>query len=245
MEGYSIESQRLAELAKIWHKNKHYFLIILLIATAIIVGSYLLRTHKATQSREASELYQTMIEAIKVDDKAQAATIGKQLIGDYKRTPYALLATMLLSKFAVEEEDYSAAIAQFKQVTAKKNQRDPLWHIAKIRLARLLHHIGNSEQALQELTVDSADYLALYEEVKGDIYLDLHEADKARQAYQTAIKNAIDENKPWLMAKLAEVGSNTQLTPDNSAIDLATDDAADAVESVETETTEVLNGNAE
>jgi predicted negative regulator of RcsB-dependent stress response len=61
-------------------------------------------------------------------------------------------------------------------------------HIARLRLGKLLLAMGEGAQALALLEPVKADaYGAEYEELKGDIYAETGQPDKARQAYRLAL----------------------------------------------------------
>lgn len=213
MENSKISEQTLAAdpeltmLKNFLQRYGRYMLIALIIMSLTMIGYNVVRKNKENKSREASTLYDMMLKAVESADKDKATLLGKQILSDYKRTPYALLSSMLLAKFLVDGGDFDGAIAQLQQITTKTYYKDPLWHIAKARLARLLHSIGKDDLALKELENDADDYVALYEEIKGDIYVKSNDYNKAHAAYEKAIASTMSDNKTWLNAKLAEIAS--------------------------------------
>ncbi len=170
-----------------------------------IVGTHLFRKYQFQKRVEASNIYQSMLAAVQNENLDKVKALGIQLENCYKETPYAQLSALILAKIAVDEGNIQAAIVELRQVFCTCGQT-LLSHVAKIRLARLLHAIGDNKTALKELEGSKNGYEALYEEVKGDIYLTLNQEDKAKKAYQNAVSISQGVNKlPWLQLKLLDL----------------------------------------
>ncbi len=142
------------------------------------------------QTLKASSIYDNMITYLQKQDKTQVITEANVLMQQYGKTPYASLAALVLAKLDIEESNLDAAAQHLR--FAIKGEENSIQQIAKTRLARVLAEQKNYQEALDLLT--SKDpmpaYVTLFEETKGDIYLMQQDKDKARLAYQNAIKAA-------------------------------------------------------
>lgn len=206
MEGYQTEEQQLVAIREFWQKNKTFILLCLLVFCGILFGTHMLRQHTAKQAEQASNLYQEMLLAVRKVDIVVAKEKGKLLLKKYRSTPYAALGAMILAKISIDEKNLPAAMDNFRYVV-KNSKKNPLWHVAKIRLARLLHANKEELAALKELDNPSNGYVALYEELKGDIYVSLNDLIKARESYKKAILNSNGSPVPWLEMKLANINT--------------------------------------
>ena len=206
MEAYQTEDQELAIILKFLKENGRFILTLILIICCSFFGIHKFKQYQENYRARASDLYQEMLSAIKNDDFTVAKDKGQTLINKYRRTPYSLFSAMLLAKMAIDEQDIDTALTKLRWIV-DHHKKAPLWHVAKIKIARLLHATGNSEAALKELNNTPNGYEVLYEEVKGDIYFSMNELDKAREAYKKAITSVpMDNMVPWLQLKLQDLG---------------------------------------
>ena len=68
-------------------------------------------------------------------------------------------------------------------------------------------HEPNNKKALEILNSKPNGYVPLYDELKGDIYVAKGEVEKARIAYESALKNSNTDNvSPFLRLKLEDLG---------------------------------------
>lgn len=208
MEGYQTDEQRFSAVVNMLSSNKKVIIMFFVILLSIITAKYWYEEVKDKSMQQASKEYEKVLLAIEDGKVEQAVDLSEMLIRNHQNSPYAILTGMYLAKVKLNDSDMLAAIEQLKQVVKKSNKENPLWHVAKVRLARLLHKNGQSDQALAELEKDPKGYIALYEELKGDIYVETESLDKAKIAYKKAIENTYNDNKNWIIAKLADIGGN-------------------------------------
>lgn len=206
MEGYQTEEQQLVAIREFWQHNKMFILLCSLVFCGILFGTHMLRQHTAKRAEQASNLYQEMLQAVRKVDIAVAKDKGTLLLKEYRQTPYAALGAMMLAKISIDEKDLPTAIDNFRYVV-KNSKKNPLWHIAKIKLARLLHANHEDLDALKELDNPANGYVPLYEELKGDIYVVLNDLIKARESYKKAILSSNGSPVPWLEMKLTNINT--------------------------------------
>ncbi len=161
---------------------------------------YRLQVQK-TRTIAASSLYDTVI----MNNQLEAA---KEILANYSNTTYASLAALALAKSSVEQNN-GAEAQKYLQIAIEKAQFDDVKWIAVERLARVLAEQKKFTEAetLLENTKIKSSYVPLFEEVKGDLYLMQNEREKARLAYQKALR-AIPEGIPTtrLQLKYTDVG---------------------------------------
>ncbi len=206
MEGYQTEEQQLVVLHEFWKRNRLFILSLIVLFCVILFGTQMYRRYEVRQAEQASILYQEVLSAVQKTDVNVAKTKGALLLKKYSRTPYAALGAMILAKISIDEEDLPTAIDKFRYIV-KNSAKNPLWHVAKIKLARLLHANKEHQEALKELDNPPNGYVQLYEELKGDIYVTLKDLDKARESYRKAISNANGNLVPWLEMKLTNINT--------------------------------------
>lgn len=159
------------------------------------------------QALKASFIYDNMISHMQKQDKKEALAEANTLMQQYEKTPYARLAALLLAKLDIEQSNLEAAASHLR--FAIQGEANAIQQIAKVRLARVLAEQKNYQEALDLLTPKTPmpAYTTLFEETKGDIYLMQKNKDKARLAYQNAIKAAPpDAPIARLQLKQADLG---------------------------------------
>ena len=211
MEGYKSEGKEVSVLVNYWQAYGRSFLLITTLVILVFFGNNSYKQYKKNKAENASLLYQQMLVAQYQNNKVKSKLQGEEIIKEFSSTPYALLAGMMLAKNSIDEGKVDEALERFQSSLQLADSNMPLWHVVKIRFARLLHSSGNSEKALEELNTVPDGYVAMYEEIKGDIYLSMNEIAKAKSAYTRAMKHAAEEGKLLLQLKLVDAGVDTSL----------------------------------
>lgn len=210
------DEEQIEAIKKWWKENGTFVIIGLVIGAAAVFGWRAWENHKQEQAATASTLYGQMQDAIVVNDDAQVHSLGRTLVTEYGATPYAAQAALLLAKQNVEAGDLPAARENLQWVV--ENAADEaLGLIARLRLAHVLHAMGENETALRTLGLaDAGVFSALYTQTRGDIYAAMGQSDKARAAYTDALSRMEAQDsgdRAMLEMKLAALGA----TPVNSA----------------------------
>ncbi len=191
MESYTQQDE--VDKLKTWWKSYGNSLVIgLLLGVGILFGNKYWDQNRTEELALASSLYEQLVTNIKNNNsKATKVTSGK-IISDYKSTPYAAMAALLMARVNFEKGDVASAQSQLQWAVDNATE-DTLEHVARIRLARVLLDQGKIKEASKlVLGVDGEDmagYKAEYYEVIGDIYARQGSVASARSAYQKAIDN--------------------------------------------------------
>lgn len=177
--------------------------------------------HQQSVGEAASDIYFDLLDASALaeekPDEANKSTVNhlaEQLKTEYESTSYALYAALLAAKQAVVSDDLAAAEQQIQWVVDRSDEDSSLQLIARLRLARVIYSQGGEENAKRALALiestQAGSHTSAYEEVKGDIYLELGRVSDARQAYQAALTAAgsVGAQKPLLTIKLNDLAQD-------------------------------------
>ncbi len=189
----SLNEFEQAEQVKQWLKKYGPSIVIgILVGIAFLYMWQYWQHRQVDRSTHASEAYdQLVIDASKHNATAIRAQ-ATQIIKDYPKTPYAAMASLILAKQNVADKHYATA-EEHLQWVMQHSKISALQQVARLRAARVLDQQQQPQQALDLLnTVNDKSYLALVDQVKGDILLEMGQVDQARAAYQTAMAAAND-----------------------------------------------------
>ena len=135
----------------------------------------------------ASLHYEKLLDSMALNDTAGAQKAADYLIDRYPHSTYAKLATLLLARNAIAVGNYPLAEQKLKWVM-ESAKLPTLQAMARLRYARLQIEMKQPEAALTTLQkIESNDYLAPAEEIKGDAFVAMHNFLGAKQAYKNAL----------------------------------------------------------
>lgn len=211
MTEYLTEQEQIQQL-KSWVKQ--YGLTVLagiLIAVLITSGWQYWQNYRYRILTHASGVYDEML-AMRAQNNAHETVVqANKLITHYPKTPYAVMAALVLSRNAVIDKNYPEAI---KQLTWAMNhsKNASISEIARIRMARIMIAQKQYKEALSTLAViDDKNFIGMVDEVRGDAYLAQNDIDAARKAYQLALEELpnADVSRPILQMKFANLTTKT------------------------------------
>lgn len=174
------------------------------------VGAWQYMSHeKRVQNEAASVLYESLLSAVRNKDVAEAQHLEGVLIKEHAKSPYATLSALLLASLVPEKT------IPYLETALKVAANSSFEHIVRVRLARALADVQKITEALALLNAVNPpeSYVRLYEEAKGDIYVQNHQLEKAKLAYALALE-ATPSGIPlsWLELKQSDL-------PDNHHVD--------------------------
>jgi predicted negative regulator of RcsB-dependent stress response len=214
METYRTEEEQLAALKSWWKKNGTSVVVGIALSVAAVFGWQSWKENQRIAGEQASELYFTLVEAVTLNDSAQASTVKhlvEQLQTDHESRIYAQYAALLAAKQALLSDDLELAEQQLSWALEKVEKGSSLNKIVLLRLARVIAAKGGEDNLIRALAVieniDGGTHTASFEEVRGDLYWALGREDDARNAYQVAsdaLKNN-SESRLFLDMKLHDL----------------------------------------
>lgn len=208
MEIYLSEEERVEALKKWWKENAKAIIVGISLGLAIIAGWNMWQSSKRAKAEEASAVYQQLLKAVEARQAEPATKLSERLIEQYQNSSYATYGALFMAKLKVESGDLAGA-KKFLQDLLASLKDDSLKHLARLRLGQVMLALGESEGALklvEPLTRDKmGEFESLYEELKGDLYVNLHRPDDARTAYEKA--RQLGESSPMLEVKINDLAA--------------------------------------
>lgn len=208
MDAYQTESQQVEEIKDFFKRNTRAIVVGLVLFCVLFGSMHYWQKSKLVKSSEASDLYQQVLLADLQHDSATLNAKSQEIIDKYSSTPYAQFAAFMLAKEAVDKKDYATASDKLRWVIAKTSKGAGVY-IATERLARVLIQQGEYDEALKVLNdkAPSKEFVTLYEEAKGDIYLAKGDIPEAKIAYLKAAQDLPEgAQAPVLHLKLVDLG---------------------------------------
>lgn len=195
------EREQLDAIKKWWSENGKAIVAGLVIGLGAVFGWQYWQKWQNQVAEEASSLYRGVTASVNATEDGEDRL--RQLKEDHARSPYAALAAMAAAARLVEDEQLDKA-REHLQWSADNAEQTELANLSRLRLARVLWASGEPEAALSRLEAMDKPFRGLADEIRGDIYLETGDTDKARSAYQAAqsalaLKGA---SNPWLQMKL-------------------------------------------
>ena len=208
MDVYKTEEEQVEAMKKWWQENGNSIIAGVVIGITAIFGWRAYDNHMVVQSEQASVLYEQMIVAARKDDDENTLVYANRIINDYKSSTYAVFASLMLAKTAAEAGELEQAETHLRWVLQNNSQAE-FEHIARLRLARVLIASDKLELATETLNVkEPGDFVARYDELRGDIYVKQGKSDKAVKAYEKSLANTkgSGDAQSVLQMKLDDLG---------------------------------------
>jgi predicted negative regulator of RcsB-dependent stress response len=148
------------------------------------------KAHEVAQAEAASTLYQQLLVASQQPGGDEIRKQAEALVQQYPDSTYAVFGNMLLAKAAVDAGDLEKA-ATLLGAALKENQDDVVGLELRLRLAQVQNAQDRHADALATLNISSGkDYLAAFDELRGDIEVRRGNVEQARAAYERALSAA-------------------------------------------------------
>jgi len=212
---YEIEEQQLEAIKKWWKENSTNIIGGIVLGAAAIFGWRYYGDVQSNHMLQASSIYeQVKTSAINNAELDKQQVRVNDLMAEYADTPYASLSAFAFTKQLLQNNDIVKAQQQLDWVIQHADE-ESFKVIARLRQARLFFMAKQYDQALTLLSIEyPLSFAALYEELKGDIYLAQGKQAEARAAYEKA-SLVVNDNKAskWLRLKQDEASANNKAEP--------------------------------
>ena len=176
------------EAVKAWIKDNALSMIVtFVLAGSAVYGWKYWQQYRVVHGEQASVGYQQFIMQVGDNELKKAGDSAKVLINDFDNTPYADLASLMLTKQAVDKKELAAAIQKLQRVIDDADD-SIMRQVARIRGVRILLAMRKYQDAMTMINiVDNKAYQPLIDEVKGDVWLAMGEKAKAHKAYEKSL----------------------------------------------------------
>lgn len=181
------DDEQLEAIKEWWKKYRVPVMTGIIVGAVALGGTRAWMSYNENQGRSASAEYEQLQVELMTGNNDALTRRGDYLVDNYGRTPYAVLAAFALARVHVEQGDLAAAANRLQWVVDSAKTPE-LAHIARLRLARVLAADGRAQQALAVLeAADAGAFAGSYEELKGDLYVETGQTERARRAYRNAM----------------------------------------------------------
>lgn len=211
MEAYATEEQQVEAIKKWFNKHGNTLSWIIFIILAIALAVKYWWHHQEVVSKQASDIYETMMLGVERKEEATIQHQAQRLIQEEPRSTYATFAAYTLAAQATEKQNNEEAVAQLRWAMEHAKQAD-LSSLARLRLMRLFISQDKLQEALALYDENKANaYAPVMEELRGDILFKQNDRAGAIAAYQKAYALAPKEDMVgmFLKLKLEELGALT------------------------------------
>lgn len=204
------EEEQIEKIKQLWQRYGNLLLSILLSFALVTFAYHWWQQRTFSISRQASDIYLQMLTSDMNQDDKGIQAMANGLVSDYKNTPYAAQAELMLARVAATNNKMDVALDHLKWVLDHSNNAS-IKQIARLRYAYILLSQNKLSAALSELNVvaDPA-FKPLIEGLRGDIYRSQLQYDKARSAYKVAL---------GLLPKQTLTSAVVQMKLDNLVVD--------------------------
>ncbi|SER05856.1 Putative negative regulator of RcsB-dependent stress response [Amphritea atlantica] len=210
MSDMRTEEEQVEALKNWWKENGKSLVLTIALALAVIFGWKAWQNNQRITAENAGVMYQNLVQAVALasapqatdDQRATASHLAKSLKDEYGDTTYALFGALFSARLYVDAGDYAAALTELDWVLAQSDD-SVMKTVATMRKARVMAAMGDADKAIALLDgLAEPSFSVSVAELKGDLYLQTGEVDKARAAYQSAATDAPQGARPLLTLKL-------------------------------------------
>ncbi|MDO6564872.1 tetratricopeptide repeat protein [Amphritea sp. 1_MG-2023] len=204
------EEEQVEALKSWWKENGKTLLLGIALALAVVFGWKGWQNNQRVAAENAAVVYQNLVQAVALasapqatDDQRTTAThLAKTLKDEYGDTAYARFGALFSARLYVDSGDYSAAVNELDWILAQSPD-EVMATITTMRKARVMSAMDDVDAAIRLLDgLKAQSFSVSVAELKGDLYLRLGQVDNAREAYQAAVADAPQGERPLLSLKL-------------------------------------------
>jgi predicted negative regulator of RcsB-dependent stress response len=193
------EDEDLVRAKAWWKENGSSIIGGILIGTTMVVGYNFWQSYQEKHASEVAVLYEQYTQS-----SNSGAALGALLEVDDK-TSYAQLARLTAAKSAMGAGNAGQAEILLKAVLESKSD-EGLRSVAALRLATVYLANDKQDAALKLLDAQPDNGLSLFQarsqELRGDIYQQKGDADKARESYASSISTLQQLGQPASLIEL-------------------------------------------
>jgi len=195
------EQEQLAALKAWWNQFGNLVMLGVVLASVALAAWYGWNGYRDSKAQEAASVYETLQKAARANDIKAARDASGTILEKYSGTTYAPLAALISARMHFQTGDLKTARAQLQWIIDNSSNEE-LKSVARLRLANVLLDDTAPDEALKVLAAAPAPgFEALFEALRGDIYLIQKKTADARKAYRAAMEKA-GKNDPGLSEQL-------------------------------------------
>jgi len=224
------EKEQIEQIRSWWSEYGGYVIGGLGLGIAVLAGFNFYQNSMFEAQLEGSGLYESLAEHVVEGDLEEAEAVANELATDYASTSYAAQAKLAMARLYMDKNrDQDAADALAELLVSDSDE--PMKHVARARLARILLYQGKAQEVVDLLEgQESTAFAATYSELLGDAYHELGRIEDAQVAYQAALLDPMSQGTvdqelvQWKALDLPEVSSEEVAGNETAAGEIAVED---------------------
>ncbi|HGM5490509.1 TPA: YfgM family protein [Serratia fonticola] len=187
MEVYTTENEQLDAVRNFFAENGKALVVGVVLGIGALVGWRYWQSSQTSSMMAASQSYQQASVAL-ASGKAEDVAAAEKFIQANSNT-YGVFAALELAKHFAEQGDFAKAEQQL--VVAQSHAKDEnLLAMVNLRLARVQMQEKKLDEALKTLDgVKGEGWMAMMQDVRGDVLLAKGDSKGAREAYSKGIES--------------------------------------------------------
>lgn len=200
------EHEQVEMIKNFWKRYGNAIIAMIVAVIILMLGWHYWQNRQYAKLAAASVAYQELLQ-VSGDKNITAIVMQAQnLMQDFPKTPYATMAAFILVNEQVAANQLDKASSNLKWVLQHSNSPE-FKAIASLRLARIMLAQGQADKAIELLKSPPKGFIAAFNLIKGDAYVQQNNAAAAFKAYQNAIHSmAVDDPlMPILKVKLSNL----------------------------------------
>jgi len=185
VEVYTTENEQVDAVRRFFAENGKALAIGVVLGIAALGGWRYWQSHESTAMADSSVAFQQANQAV-TDKKAQGVE-DLEKFAQSNKNKYGVFASLQLADHFVEAKDFANAE---KQLVAAQSQakEENLLSLVSLRLARVQSQQKKFDDALKTLDgVKGEGWIALQQDVRGDVLLAKGDAKGAREAFSKGL----------------------------------------------------------
>ena len=185
------EDEQTEKIRHWWKKNGSAIIVGLVLGIGSVAGYQGWGVYQTRQAEVASDLYQEMLRSLEGEALTRVRESADRLISKYGSTAYADAASLMLAKLDAEVGQLEQAGNHLSRVMDHSND-SAMQHVARLRLVTLALDQGDVKWADRLLASrPTGGFESRYDELRGDVFAVRNDLNNARNAYQSALENAV------------------------------------------------------
>ena len=217
MDTHTTEEQQIARLKTLWKENASSILVGLALGLSALYGFKYWMGWQDGVAREAANVYASALVALDVGNEPVLIEKTGELITDYNKTPYAVLAALMQARTQIKAGNLALAEGKI-QWALNNSSAEVMQLIARLRLARVQMEQDNLEAAEATLAgaLPTGLFVALFDELRGDIHMVRGDIQKAQDMYQLALNVMLPETPGYKLLQLKYDNASMQVSQGTS-----------------------------
>lgn len=210
MAEHRTDEELVESLKQWWADNGRVLMLAVAIGVGGAGGWFLWQDHDQRQAEASATLFQTARTALANDDAGALQQAGDTILSEHPDRGYAIAASLMLAKAALEEGRAEEAKARLQWAMDNTGDDLPELHmVTRMRLAEVRYAMGEYDEA-EALVADIEDgpFAGMANELLGDIYYARGDFEEARAAWETAASWFVDSpgSEERVTLKLSDLG---------------------------------------